>query len=70
MQHGAGKIQIQPTIHKVWDVVIGTRQCPIVPRELRNAEGTVITNQATINAAEQRVQTYYEAFNKAANIIT
>ena len=65
----SGKIQIQLTIQKVWDVIIGTRRCPIVLAELYNVEGTVITNQATINAAKQRVRTYYETCNKAAGII-
>ena len=65
----SGKLQIQLNIHKVWDVVNGTRLCPIVPTEIYNPEGTVVTNQAAINNAEQRVQSYTDAFNKAAGII-
>ena len=65
----SGKLQIQLNIHKFWDVVNGTRLCPIVPVEIYNLEGTVVTNQAAINTAQQRVQANTVAFNKAAGII-
>ena len=63
------KCQIQFTIQKVWDVVNGNRLCPVVPAKIHNPEGTVVTNQAAINTAQQRVQAYTDAFNKAAGII-
>ena len=65
----SGKCQIQLTIHKVWDVVNGSRLCPVVPAETHNPEGTVVTNQVEIDTAQQRVQAYTDAFNKAAGII-
>ena len=61
----SGKCQIRLTIYKVWDVVNGSRLCPVAPAEIHNPEGTVVTNQVEIDTAQQRVQAYTDAFNKA-----
>ena len=50
-------------------MVIGTRQCPIVPTKVYDIEGTVITNEVAINTAQRKVESYYDAFHKAAGII-
>ena len=40
-----------------------------MPAEIHNLDGMVVTNRAAIDSAQQRVQAYRDAFNKAAGII-